>query len=91
MLAEEAAEIVQVVMKILRHGPRSGDPTKPESLSNIEELDLEMKDIIAVHIMMMQAGDLPQVPMEAVIPIIGRKLRWSHHQIDIQPAMGEMQ
>jgi hypothetical protein len=79
MLAEEASEIVQIVGKILRHGYNSRHPQDP-SQTNRRLLDGELRDLIAVHIHMMSAGDLPEVPADAIPPLIERKLLWCHHQ-----------
>ena len=47
LLQEEAAEVIQDVAKILRHGLYSTDPTKPDSLPNILHLAKELGDMEA--------------------------------------------
>jgi hypothetical protein len=47
LLSEEAAEVVQDVAKILRHGLYSYDPTKPNGIDNLEHLCKELGDLEA--------------------------------------------
>lgn len=47
-LAEEAAEVVQVVTKALRFGMHDSYPGYAEGLTNIQELRHELHDLIAV-------------------------------------------
>jgi hypothetical protein len=80
MLAEEAGEIVQIVGKILRHGYESHHPSDPKQTPNRHLLDKELRDLIAVHVLMMERGDLAEIPASSIPPIIERKLRFTHHQ-----------
>lgn len=79
MLIEEAAEVQQIATKILRHGYDSFHPDDPRT-SNRQLLDGELRDLIAVHILMMERGDLDHVPAEDIPPLIEKKLRFTHHQ-----------
>jgi NTP pyrophosphatase (non-canonical NTP hydrolase) len=45
-LAEEAGEIVQVIGKILRHGPSSASPFDPDQVTNKELLEREVGDLL---------------------------------------------
>lgn len=47
MLAEEAAEVVQAVAKIIRHGPDSCHPSEPEASNRVLLMD-ELGDMEAV-------------------------------------------
>ncbi|HRP26375.1 hypothetical protein [Thauera sp.] len=57
MLAEEAAEVVQIVGKILRHGYDSYHPLQPDVL-NRELLDDELRDLLTVAKRMVGKGDV---------------------------------
>lgn len=87
MLAEECAEVIQVVGKILRHGYESSNPTIPQEHgvfipTNFGDLIKELEDIRGVVYGMIQAGDLPSDFFETETPdeVWQRKLRWTHHQ-----------
>lgn len=47
LLAEEAAEVIQVVGKILRHGLHSTNPTVDNGLTNAQLLERELGDFAA--------------------------------------------
>ena len=47
LLQEEAAEVIQDVAKILRHGLYSYDPTKMNGIDNLEHLCKELGDLEA--------------------------------------------
>lgn len=79
MLAEEAGEVVQAVTKILRHGYESYHPQAPAA-SNRKMLNTELGDLIAVHVLMMTEGDLPEIPVAEIPPRIRSKLHFTHHQ-----------
>lgn len=79
MLAEEAAEVIQVVGKILRHGYGSKHPDNLDGPDNRAMLRRELADLQAVTTMMTYAGDLPGLP-EDLGRIGARKLRYTHHQ-----------
>ena len=52
LLAEEAAEIVQLVSKIIRFGKDSYHPNDPSETSNIELLEMECSHIfVAIHLL----------------------------------------
>jgi len=60
LLAEECAEVIQVVGKILRHGYRSTHPADPNGLDNGELLAQELGDVRAAVTLMLRAGDLDE-------------------------------
>ena len=81
MLAEEAAEVVQVCMKILRHGLESHHPNTP-TIDNAELLEDEVEDFLCV---------LHQLRKRSVVVAslreddaerrwLGKKVRWTRHQ-----------
>ena len=85
MLAEEAAEIVQAVTKILRHGPNSYHPDDPDKVSNLIHLINELGDFSAIVYGMMLNDDFDQI----VDPLNDdryrsfvwhSKLKYTHHQ-----------
>ena len=57
LLAEECGETVQSVGKILRHGKHSWNPDMVGKHTNIEDLEKELGDILAV-IEIMRRGKL---------------------------------
>lgn len=78
MLAEEAAEVIQVVGKILRHGYDNHHPDSPD-VTNRELLRKELVDFGAVLGPM--ARDLGPVPSQAELAKAwAKKLRYAHHQ-----------
>tara|TARA_R110002074_G_scaffold276044_2_gene447466 strand:+ start:177 stop:476 length:300 start_codon:yes stop_codon:yes gene_type:complete len=80
MLAEEAAEIVQSVTKILRHGYESHHPETP-TRSNRNDLENEVCDFLAVLEMFHDAEDL-QIDGVQIAQSIKAKRRYTHHQED---------
>lgn len=80
MLAEEAAEVVQVVGKILRHGYSSYHPDRPH-VSNRELLMNELADLKAVQFLMEGSGDIFRTGDE-IEHALARKLTYTHHQGD---------
>lgn len=78
MLAEEAAEVIQIVGKILRHGYASYHPDNP-SLTNRVLLMNELADFNAVQLLMENSGDVFRIGDE-IDRILGRKLTYTHHQ-----------
>ena len=58
LLAEEAAEVSQAAMKILRHGFESYNPKKNKPKSNRMELEKELGDFLNALGMLREAGDI---------------------------------
>lgn len=77
MLAEEAAEVIQIVGKILRHGFESYHPDNPGN-TNRDLLADEVCDFLAIVEMMGADFDVAGgiEPHHA----IAKKLRYAHHQ-----------
>ena len=87
MLAEEAAEVVQAVTKVLRHGYGSRPPGFfPGERDNRSDLRSELNDVLAVAWAMEQVGDIREVslnrPASAVHSEIWlhKKMAYTHHQ-----------
>lgn len=85
MLAEEAAEISQMCMKILRHGYSSYHPSeesKPahKRETNRKALSREMLEFWAIFERMALLGDLPTLNFWGSKAIWEKKLKWTHHQ-----------
>lgn len=58
LLAEEAAEVIQVVGKILRHGYESYHPADPCGPSNRQLLEKEMGDLDCAMCRLYRRGDV---------------------------------
>lgn len=79
MLAEECGEVVQVVGKILRHGYASHHPET--QVSNLEALERELSDVLAVMSIMSAAYDINEALVNARLQgSLERKLKFTHHQ-----------
>lgn len=81
MLAEECAEVIQVIGKILRHGYESYHPDEP-SITNRHLLEKEITDFRSVMFLMLQAKDVPDpfTDDENLVRAVMRKLKFAHHQ-----------
>lgn len=80
MLAEEAAEVIQAVTKILRHGYDSYHPDDP-FMTNWKLLHEEILDVSAILGEMNRRGDLNfQATEQEVEDRWNKKLRWTNHQ-----------
>ena len=78
MLAEECAEVIQVVGKILRHGYDSHHPSDP-STTNRQLLEREITALRAVASALWRDG-VSQGSIADMDRAWARKLRFSHHQ-----------
>jgi NTP pyrophosphatase (non-canonical NTP hydrolase) len=58
LLAEECAEVIQVIGKILRHGYESVNPKDRDGPANREMLQNELGDIDAAISLLEEAGDV---------------------------------
>ena len=81
ILAEECAEVVQVVGKILRHGYESSHPRRPEQGTNRQHLEEELSNVGVIMTLMVDRKDIDpdslQERYEAKKQNIGQYL---HHQ-----------
>ena len=83
MLAEECAEVIQIIGKILRHGPNSYNPNDQYQTPNSELLEKELRDVFAVTMGMETAGDICVLDQHRSVistAIWHKKLPWTHHQ-----------
>lgn len=80
MLAEEAAEVVQAVTKVLRHGWMNHHPGNLE-MTNRGHLCKELLDLMGVAYEIFKE-DLPMrfPSTEALESVWAAKLRWTHRQ-----------
>lgn len=79
MLAEEASEVVQICMKILRHGAFSHNPNDRNETSNKELLMREITDFQAVFMEMISEGHLRPVNKKEIKEVLERKKYFIHH------------
>jgi hypothetical protein len=83
MLAEEAGEVVQACMKVLRHGWQSVNPFNPLT-PNSDLLDLELRDVQAVVELMRRQGHVPahfgKPDGVSFVKLLERKLAYTHYQ-----------
>jgi NTP pyrophosphatase (non-canonical NTP hydrolase) len=79
MLAEEAAEVVKAVTKILRHGYAASHPDKPHR-DNKQDLMDELLDLVTIHALMVTKGDLIAPTIDEMNLCFKRKRPFMHHQ-----------
>jgi len=84
MLAEECAEVIQIVSKIQRHGYDSRHPADPLKTTNRAMLRKEVADIAAVTASMLSHSDFEAFTEMDVKVAWRKKLRYAHHQEDGQ-------
>ena len=81
ILAEECGEIVQIVMKALRHGLDFHHPETGET--NRLAVEREIGDLHAITMRMVAAGDINDAVIEDFSERKHRRIaRWTHHQPD---------
>jgi hypothetical protein len=83
LVAEECAEVVQVIGKILRHGYESSSPFDPERVTNRQNLEVEVGQLLYALALATTAGDISTRGVA-----FGRTNKaqtvgnWLHHQTD---------
>jgi len=86
LLAEECAEVIQVVGKILRHGYESYHPSNG-GMPNRSLLEKELGDVGAIVAMMAADHDVCEPAIASYAEHKTRSvLRWCHHQSAGDPA-----
>ena len=81
LVAEECAEAIQAIGKILRHGYESRNPNIPVSITNRAMLTKELGDICAVMDVICRAGDIDAATMHRYREGKHVKLKgYTHHQ-----------
>lgn len=63
LLAEECAETIQIVGKILRHGYHSTHPDNPDGPCNTDMLEIELGHIEAAKELMFNSADIARTPI----------------------------
>ena len=82
LLAEECAEVIQAVTKILRHGYESFNPDRPELGNNRSHLERELGDVEAIQLMMLDYDDVCRANVDSARVDKEKKiLRYLHHQV----------
>jgi hypothetical protein len=81
LLAEEAAEVVQAVGKILRHGYESTNPDGDRETTNRSALTKECGDFFAAVRLATEAQDFDEEDVRSYMATKLRKVgRYLHHQ-----------
>lgn len=82
LLAEECAEVIQVVGKILRHGYTSTHPNDPDGENNRELLEEELGHVQAAQSLMIDKDDLSESSIKAHHKLKRAKVNeYLHHNI----------
>jgi NTP pyrophosphatase (non-canonical NTP hydrolase) len=90
ILAEECAEVIQVVGKILRHGLESTNPLFSNAPTNRQLLAKELGDLSYATDMVKHAGDVDsEAVTDAWLEKVGKIHRYLHHQPTEEPALLE--
>lgn len=80
VLAEECGETVQAVGKILRHGKYSWNPDVVSKRTNIEELEKELGDILAVIDLLVRSKVIDAANMHSLKDAkLQRVWKYLHH------------
>jgi hypothetical protein len=81
LLAEEASEVVQICMKIIRHGPDSYNPDDPAQIPNRILLGRELGDMEYAIRLMVKAKEIdPQDVADGRVLAESRKPQYLHYQ-----------
>lgn len=81
ILAEECAEVIQMVGKILRHGYESTNPDATHKGTNREQLARELGDLHAAEERMLICDDISEGEIvDAQREKFSRMTRYLHHQ-----------
>lgn len=79
MLAEEAAEVIHIVNKIIRHGYGSTHPQQPY-VSNRSLLEQELTDLRAVIAIMIREADVKLYAADILHRSNHSKLKYTYYQ-----------
>lgn len=88
LLAEECAEVIQVIGKIQRHGIDSKNPDDPDALTNRALLAVELGHVDAAMAILHRTGDVTASASATASRAKLQKLsdRWLHHATNIEAA-----
>lgn len=84
MVAEECAEVIHIISKILRHGYQSHHPDDATT-TNRKLLHLELCDLLSCVDRMATEHDIVRVEPLDVLNAWKRKHRYTHHQPPLGP------
>lgn len=87
ILAEECAEVTELVSKSLRFGD---DSTYDNNISNSVWLTYELCDLLAVYEMLVAEGILPNLPQHETLDRISRKIDKVEHYMKISKDLGTL-
>lgn len=80
-LAEECAEVIQCVSKVIRHGYADYSPNDPTHTDNRKNLERELGDLRYWMIRMSVEGDVSRDEIHRNADLKGAKVaQWLHHQ-----------
>jgi len=84
-LAEECAEVIQAINKIIRHGYESYDPTNPDHKGNRNDLEREIADVYSVITLMFLEKDINADNISNIMfkKILRTKKLYYHHQSNV--------
>lgn len=80
-MSEECGEVVQEIGKVLRHGYEDRSPHDPECMTNRQNLEKEMGDVLYWMIEMAKAKDVSIDNIFEYVEAKQKKVgKWLHHQ-----------
>lgn len=80
ILAEECAEVQQVIMKIIRHGNLSYNPSDPDQTENAQLLNRELGDLHCILDLMAKNEDIDEFTILGYRDDKKRKInKYLHH------------
>lgn len=81
ILAEECAEVIQIIAKIQRHGYDSYNPFDENKTTNLELLCKEIGHVKNAILMLTSKSDIPEIPIHmAMIEKAKNIKQYLHHQ-----------
>jgi NTP pyrophosphatase (non-canonical NTP hydrolase) len=79
-LGEELGEAIQAIGKILRHGYESRDPTKQDSKTNREQLEIELRDVMTATTLLVARREVNQYVIMDVDSKLLEIEKWLHYK-----------
>lgn len=83
ILAEELGEAQQALGKMMRHGPQSQNPFKPEDGNNMLQLERELGHVVAAFIMLadvFETADVNHLEPHIKLKLLKVK-QWLHYPV----------
>ena len=82
LLAEECAEVIQAVMKVIRHGYESHNPISEDLATNRQLLEKELGHVRTALMLLTNGGDLDNSSIvESGFIKLQTIQQWLHHQV----------